>query len=324
MKYKIKDLEKILEGISYGKNQDIQVTNFSSIKYATEKDIALAFTNEEKKHINTTKAKIIISNPMFMLETKKTFIFTCLSYENVITKLEKIFKQGTSIKNKQNINTTAKIHKSIKLPKKCSIGENVVIEKNSILGEDINIHANAVIKHGSILENNVVIDSGAIIGATPFWEYHTKKGIKNFQGTKGVKISEYSYIGSNTVIERGVLNQTQIGKNCRIGSSVTIGHDVNIGNNVRMVDQSGIAGFSSIGDNCLIFAQVGIMDNISIGNNVIIYAKSGVRANIPDNSTYSGTPAIEHKKNLRNLIILSTLTKRFKKEKCNEKDNYKE
>ena len=130
-----------------------------------------------------------------------------------------------------------------------------------------------------------------------------------FTGTKGVKIGSCSYIGANTVIERGVLSQTEIGEKCRIGSSVAIAHDVKIGNNVKMVNQSGIAGLSNIGDNSSIYAQVGIMDGIKIGKNVTIFAKSGVHTDISDDSIYSGIPAINHKDNLKNLAIISRIAK---------------
>ena len=183
-----------------------------------------------------------------------------------------------------------------------------------ILGENCNIEANVVIKSGSVLGDGVTIDSGTVIGANPFWDFYTKDGkVKMFVGTKGVKIGVCSYIGANTVIERGVLSQTEIGSNCRIGSSVAIAHDVKIGNNVKMVNQSGIAGLSSIGDNSCIYAQVGIMDGIKIGNNVTIFAKSGVHTDISDGSIYSGIPAINHKDNLKNLATISRIAKNKEK-----------
>ena len=254
------------------------------------------FRLEEKKYIEKTKAKIIICNPFFSLNYKKSFIFSIFSYETIISKLEEFFQEKTK---KENI-----------IPKSCNIENNVVIEQNVILGENCNIKANVVIKEGSILGNNVIIDSGTVIGANPFWDYYSEDGeIKMFTGTKGVKIGSCSYIGANTVIERGVLSQTEIGEKCRIGSSVAIAHDVKIGNNVKMVNQSGIAGLSNIGDNSSIYAQVGIMDGIKIGKNVTIFAKSGVHTDISDDSIYSGIPAINHKDNLKNLAIISRIAK---------------
>jgi UDP-3-O-[3-hydroxymyristoyl] glucosamine N-acyltransferase 2 len=291
------DLIKLLEGKVYGPIfNKIKITGFSDIRYATENDIALMFRLEEKKYIEKTKAKIIICNPFFSLNYKKSFIFSIFSYETIISKLEEFFQEKTK---KENI-----------IPKSCNIENNVVIEQNVILGENCNIKANVVIKEGSILGNNVIIDSGTVIGANPFWDYYSEDGeIKMFTGTKGVKIGSCSYIGANTVIERGVLSQTEIGEKCRIGSSVAIAHDVKIGNNVKMVNQSGIAGLSNIGDNSSIYAQVGIMDGIKIGKNVTIFAKSGVHTDISDDSIYSGIPAINHKDNLKNLAIISRIAK---------------
>lgn len=291
------DLINLLEGKVYGLIFDkIKITGFSDIRYATENDIALMFRLDEKKYLENTKAKIIVCNPFFSLSYKKSFIFSIFSYETVISKLEKFFQLKN---NKKTI-----------IPKSCNIGNNVVIEDNVILGKNCDIKANVVIKTGSILGDDIIIDSGTIIGANPFWDFYSENGeVKMFVGTKGVKIGSYSYIGANTVIERGVLSQTKIGENCRIGSSVAIAHDVKIGNNVKMVNQSGIAGLSCIGDNSSIYAQVGIMDGIRIGNNVTIFAKSGVHTDISDDSIYSGIPAINHKDNLKNLAIISRIAK---------------
>ena len=295
------ELRNLLEGKVYGPiYSEIKITGFSDIRYAKENEIALMFRLEEKKYIDNTRAKIIVCNPFFTLSYKKSFIFSILSYETVISKLEKIFQ----LKNK----------KKIIIPKSCNIADGAVIEDNVILGENCNIEANVVIKSGSVLGDGVTIDSGTVIGANPFWDFYTKDGkVKMFVGTKGVKIGVCSYIGANTVIERGVLSQTEIGSNCRIGSSVAIAHDVKIGNNVKMVNQSGIAGLSSIGDNSCIYAHVGIMDGLKIGNNVTIFAKSGVHTDISDGSIYSGIPAINHKDNLKNLATISRIAKNREK-----------
>jgi UDP-3-O-[3-hydroxymyristoyl] glucosamine N-acyltransferase len=300
------ELINLLEGKVYGPiYNEIKITGFSDIRYAKENEVALMFRLEEKKYIDSTRAKIIICNPFFSLSYKKSFIFSVFSYETVISKLEKIFQ----LKNK----------KKIIIPKSCNIADGVVIEDNVVLGKNCDIQANVVIKSGSVLGDGVTIDSGSVIGANPFWDYYSEnREIKMFTGTKGVKIGSYSYIGANTVIERGVLSQTEIGSNCRIGSSVAIAHDVKIGSNVKMVNQSGIAGLSSIGDNSCIYAQVGIMDGIKIGNNVTIFAKSGVHTDISDDSIYSGIPAINHKDNLKNLATISRIAKNRGKKWQNE------
>ena len=98
------DLIKLLEGKVYGPIFDkIKITGFSDIRYATENDIALMFRLEEKKYIEKTKAKIIICNPFFSLNYKKSFIFSIFSYETIISKLEEFFQEKTK---KENIMST--------------------------------------------------------------------------------------------------------------------------------------------------------------------------------------------------------------------------
>lgn len=80
--------------------------------------------------------------------------------------------------------------------------------------------------------------------------------------------------------------RTKIGKNCIIGSCVTIG------------GKSGWYEVPMIGDNVEIHSGAKIIGPVRIGNNVIIGANAVVTKDIPDNCVVAGIPAKIIKENI--------------------------
>ncbi len=89
------------------------------------------------------------------------------------------------------------------------------------------------------------------------------------------KGTRFAYGGIGVVLHK----RTVIGKNCIIGTNVTIG------------GKSGYEKIPDIGDNVYIATGAKILGPISIGNNVTIGANAVVLQNIPDNAVVAGVPA---------------------------------
>ena len=84
----------------------------------------------------------------------------------------------------------------------------------------------------------------------------------------------FAYGGIGVVIHK----RTKIGKNCTIGSNVTIG------------GKSKSKNVPTIGDNCFIATGAKILGEVKVGNNCVIGANSVVVINVPDNSVVAGIP----------------------------------
>lgn len=89
------------------------------------------------------------------------------------------------------------------------------------------------------------------------------------------KGSRFGYGGIGVVLHK----RTIIGKNCMIGTNVTVG------------GKSGHQKIPEIGDNVYIATGAKIIGPVTIGNNVTIGANAVVLKDIPDNAIVAGVPA---------------------------------
>ncbi|HOJ93587.1 MAG TPA: UDP-3-O-(3-hydroxymyristoyl)glucosamine N-acyltransferase, partial [Dictyoglomaceae bacterium] len=122
-----------------------------------------------------------------------------------------------------------------------------------------------------------------------------------------VVIEDNVEIMGNSVIERGTLGETRIGKGTKLGSLVEIGHNVTIGESCIVVGQSGIAGSSKLGNNVVMAGQTGVADHVKVGNNVVILARGVVTKDIPDNVVVSGFPAMSHTEEMKIQALIRKL-----------------
>ena len=115
-------------------------------------------------------------------------------------------------------------------------------------------------------------------------------------------------IGANTVIDRGTLNFTKIGKGSKIDNLVQIAHNVTIGKHTVIAAQAGIAGSSSVGDHARVGGQVGIAGHIHIADRIEIQAQSGVHSGkYPEGTRLFGYPAIQYNDYLKSYAVFKQL-----------------
>jgi UDP-3-O-[3-hydroxymyristoyl] glucosamine N-acyltransferase len=172
------------------------------------------------------------------------------------------------------------------------IGAGTIIEPNVFLGKNVKIGYNNVIHSGTIISNNVTIGSNNTIGGVGFGY------AKNIDGEYeviphigGVIIEESVEIGNNTCIDRAVLGNTIIRKNCKIDNLVHIAHGVEIGENSLIIANSMIAGSVKIGSNTWIAPSTSIINGTSVGNNSMTGLGSVVINKIADSELFVGVPA---------------------------------
>nr|WP_136250123.1 UDP-3-O-(3-hydroxymyristoyl)glucosamine N-acyltransferase [Ningiella ruwaisensis] len=227
--------------------------------------------------------------------------------------------QSASIGKNVSIEAGAVIGKNVVIGDGCQIGAGVYIGENARLGNDCIIRANVTIYHGVVLGNEVSVHSGTVIGADGFGYANNKGTWIKIPQTGAVQIGDGTEVGANSCIDRGALDDTQIGKNCIIDNMVQIGHNCIIGDHSCICGSTGIAGSVTIGKHVIIAGGVGINGHITICDNVQVTGFSMVTKNITESGVYSsGMPAVPTREWQKNTVKLRSIDKLYERVKILE------
>ena len=188
------------------------------------------------------------------------------------------------------IHKSAVIHPKAVIHPNSFIGANVFVGQ-SIIGEGAIIHPNVSIYDDVTIGKNCVIHSGSVLGSDGFgYSRHEEYSIQ-FPHLSGILIKDNFELGANSSIDRGCLNNTIIGDNCKFDNNVHIGHNVVIHNSIWIATNSCIGGSSEINDNVSIYMGSSIADKVTIGRNSFVGIGSVVISDIPENKKCFGVPA---------------------------------
>lgn len=286
---------------------DCEIEGFSSLfQY---KNNTLTFIvperNFEEYEENFLERKIA-----FIIIGKDAKVFDC--YQNVIRAnsprklffeiLDKCFdietdESVTGISSNSNIyRRNSYISPSAIIGNNVKIGVGCVIEGNVIIGDGTEIHHNVVIRNKTTIGKRCMIHSGVIIGEYGFGTVLNNKGgrtmIKHYGG---VTIEDDVHIGDNSVIIRGVIDDTVIRKGVKMNTMVHIAHNDVIGENTMITSPIHICGSVKIGKKCHIAGST-IRNQCQVGD----YATVGLGAVVVDDVDNSvivvGNPARKMKK----------------------------
>ena len=155
------------------------------------------------------------------------------------------------------IHKTAKIGNNVSIGAYSCIGEEVVIEDDTFISERVSIAykckigkkcffgVGAVVEC-SIIEDNVNISSNTVVGKVGFGFIPNKSKTYLTPHIGAVFIGKGTNIGAGCTIDRGLIDDTYIGKYVMIDNQVHIGHN------------------STIEDFCILAGQVGLSGSVSL------------------------------------------------------------
>ncbi|HSX19941.1 MAG TPA: UDP-3-O-(3-hydroxymyristoyl)glucosamine N-acyltransferase [Gammaproteobacteria bacterium] len=196
-----------------------------------------------------------------------------------------------------NIHPTAVLGNNVTLGKNITIGPYCVIGDDCAIGDNTVLMPHVTLYARTTLGTNCIIHSGAVLGSDGFG--YAPDAVGNWikmQHLGGLVIGNHVEIGSNTTIDRGMIENTVIGNHVIIDNLVQIGHNVIIGNNTAIAGCVGIAGSTVIGKYCLIGGAACIAGHITICDKVHISGTTAVSHSISEPGIYSsGLPARENR-----------------------------
>lgn len=237
-----------------------------------------------------------------------------------------------------SVHETALISSDAVIGKNVTIGPGCVVSENSRIGDGCTLVANVWVgKHVSIGDNSLIepgvviydrsylgkkciIHANAVVGCDGFgYMADPELGLLRIPQIGTVVIEDDVEVGVCSSIDRGTFGETRVSKGTKIDSHVKIAHNCMIGEYCIIVAQSGIAGSSTLGKGVTMAAQSGAANHSRIGDGVIAAGRAGITGDVPPGLVVSGFPAIDHKKDLRQLVALKQLPDLIKKVKNIEK-----
>lgn len=206
------------------------------------------------------------------------------------------------------IGPLAVIGAGVEIGPSCSVGAHTVIGDGSRLGANCRLHARVTLYHGVVVGDGTTIHSGAVIGADGFGFAPGRDGWQKIAQIGGVRIGRNCDIGANTTIDRGALDDTEIGDGVIIDNQVQVAHNVRVGDGTAIAGCVGIAGSTRIGAHCTIAGGAGIAGHLEIGDGVHITAMSLITRSIDRRGSYSsGTGTMESASWRRNAVRFTQL-----------------
>jgi len=197
-----------------------------------------------------------------------------------------------------------------------TIGTSTVVMPNAYVGNHVSIgndciiYPNVTLLDHCVIGNNVIIQAGTIIGSDAF--YYNKKTnrdvyYRRMNSCGRVIIEDFVEIGAGCTIDRGVSGDTLIGAGTKMDNLVHIGHDTQIGKNCLFAAQVGIAGATTIEDEVILWGQVGVSKTLTVGKGAVLYAQSGVPASLEGGKNYFGSPAVDAKEKMKELVWIKRI-----------------
>ncbi len=173
------------------------------------------------------------------------------------------------------------------------IGPHTTIGANCHIGNDCRIHPRVTLYSDIRIGDRVEIHSGAVIGADGFGYAQGEGRHWKFPQAGVVEIGDDVEIGANTTIDRGSLDDTQIGEGVKLDNLVHIGHNCKIGAHTVIAALAGLSGSCTFGKNVVVGGQAGFGERCELEDGAVIGGQSGVLGGkvIRSGQTVWGTPA---------------------------------
>ncbi|MFU8877066.1 MAG: UDP-3-O-(3-hydroxymyristoyl)glucosamine N-acyltransferase [Wenzhouxiangellaceae bacterium] len=209
------------------------------------------------------------------------------------------------------IGPLCRIGERVKIAAGCVIGPGTVIDDDVMLERDCRLVARVYLGPGCRLGRRVLVHPGAVIGSDGFGLAMDGGHWRKVPQIGAVRIGDDCEIGANTTIDRGAVDDTELGCDVRLDNQVQIAHNVRIGDHTAIAGCVGIAGSTRIGRYCMIAGASGIGGHLEICDHVIITAMSTVLDSIDSPGRYgSGIPARPLRAWQRILVRLGRLDRR--------------
>jgi UDP-3-O-[3-hydroxymyristoyl] glucosamine N-acyltransferase len=307
MSYTLGQLAAKVQGVVKG-DADLVIEKLGSLEKATQKELSFLANSKYQSLLGSTSAGAVLVKTDELAQLVDNAIVVSNPYL-AFAQISHLFVPAT--------HCWSGIHQSAVVSPKATIAENVVVGPNAVIDDDVLIAEGCVIGAGCVLSRGVkigkssrlysnvtlyhdvevgeacIIHSGTVIGADGFGFAPNDGFWEKIDQLGSVIIGNNVEIGANSTIDRGAIENTQIGNGVKIDNQVQIAHNVVIGDNTAIAGCVGIAGSVKIGASCTISGGAGLAGHISIVDNTHITGMTMITRSIEEAGSYSSGTGME-------------------------------
>lgn len=296
-----------------------QISFLSNAKYrqylATASATAVLVTADDLPFIAPGVAALVVKDPYVAFAKVAQRLDSTPAVANAIHPTA-VIDPSAKLAAEVAIGANAVIAAGVSLGKGAQIGAGSYIGQQAKIGSNSKIWPNVTVYHGVEIGDNCIVHSGAIIGADGFGFANESGNWLKIPQVGKVIIGDDCEIGANTTIDRGAIENTQIGNNVIIDNLCQIAHNVSIGDHTALAGCTVVAGSTTIGRYCIIGGAAVINGHIDICDGAHISGMAMVMKPITEKGVYtSGIPATanrEWRKNTAKLRQIEQLYQRVK------------
>ena len=326
--YTLSAITALLGGRFIGK--DIEISGVRPLDSASASHMSFLANPKYRAEVSSSQAGAVIVNEKTAEDFPDRNLIVADDPYLYFAKVARLFSPVTASSGKRH--PTAVIEHDAVVPENCEVGAHAyigagtvlgrgcrilagaVVEHDCILGDEVVIHPNAVIYHGCTLGHRVEIHSGAVIGADGFGLAFAGDSWFKIPQTGGVTLGDDVEIGANSMIDRGAMADTVVGKGTKIDNQVQIGHNCHIGEHTVIAACAGISGSTKIGSYCIIGGAAMFVGHIEIADKTTIGGGTAVTHSIKEPGHYATCyPLQTHKEWARNAVHVRHLSEMAKK-----------
>lgn len=297
---------------------DVVISRLGTIQGASSDAITFLANSHYRPYLERTKAAAVLCReadaehcPVPALVVKDPY----LAYAKISHRFE------VRPELMPGVHATAVIDPSVKVPANAHIGAHVVIEKNVVLGDAViimpgcyvgegvsigdqtRLWPNVTLYHQVVLGKRCQVHANTVIGSDGFGYAPSKDGWVSIAQVGRVVVGDDVHIGASTTIDRGAVEDTQIGAGVIIDNQVQIAHNVVIGEHTAIAGAAGISGSTKIGRHCLVGGATGIAGHLTITDGVQLSGMSMVTGNITEPGVYASGTSLDDVRSWRKNVV---------------------
>ena len=307
---RLADLAQQLDAQLHG-DGDLVITGIASMHSAHSEQITFLSNSRYREQLATCNAgavvlteadlpfcqsaALVVKNPYLTYARMAQLLDTTPAPAQDIAP-SAVISPDAKIGDGASVGANAVIESGVELGEGVIIGAGCFIGKDAKIGAGTRLWANVSIYHRVEIGKKCLIQSNTVIGADGFGYANDRGNWVKIPQLGTVIIGDSVEIGACTTIDRGALDDTQIGNGVIIDNQCQIAHNVVIGDNTAVAGGVIMAGSLKIGRYCQIGGASVINGHMEICDKAVVTGMGMVMRPITEPGVYSsGIPLQSNK-----------------------------